>query len=398
MAKALGIFDTAKKNLANKKNVINERQEQRFPCEQCGAVLRYAVGQESLVCDYCNHQQAIEKSTQTISEHSLREALAALERAPDQTNEVPHIGCDSCGAHFSYDAEQRSGECPFCSAPVVLTDGESVRFRAESLLPFAVTEKQASEAYRKWLKSLWFAPSKLKRYARADQSLNGVYLPYWTYDSDTSSQYRGERGETYFVSEWVTVVQNGRRVRRRQQVPKVRWHRVTGRVGRHFDDVLIGASDTLPRQITDRLHPWDLQALVPYDESYLSGLRSEVYQVPLDEGFDRARRVMSAKIKADVRADIGGDYQRVHSVNTRHSGTTFKHILLPLWTAAFRFSGKHYRFVINGRTAKVLGERPYSKIKIALVVVASLTAAGGFLVIASEGNLQGSSRPATYGY
>ncbi|MGB0865439.1 MAG: hypothetical protein ACPGSC_02960 [Granulosicoccaceae bacterium] len=367
------------------------RQERRFPCQQCGAVLRYAVGQEALSCDYCGHAQSIEKSSQSITEHNLREALQALDHTEPLSSDVPHIGCDSCGAHFSYDAEQRAGECPFCSAPVVLSDGEAARFRPESLLPFEVSEQQARDAYKRWLKGLWFAPSKLKRYAQADQSLNGVYLPYWTYDSDTQSQYQGERGDTYYVSQWVTVVQNGRRVRRQQKVPKVRWRRVGGRVTRHFDDVLVGASDTLPRQITDRLHPWDLHALVPYNDSYLSGMRSEVYQVPLDEGFDRARRIMSQTIKADVQRDIGGDFQRIHDVRTRHSDTTFKHVLLPLWTAAFRFGGKHYRFVVNGRTGKVLGERPYSKFKVALAVVAALIAAAVVMMVLAEGNMQGAN-------
>lgn len=391
------MFDKVKQ-VGEKARLKSARQERRFPCGQCGAVLRYAVDQQSLACDYCGHQQEIEQSPRRIEEHSLREALDALDHSNPLDTDVPHIGCESCGAHFSYDAEQRSGECPFCSAPVVLSDGDAVRFRPESLLPFEVTEKQARDAYIKWLKGLWFAPSKLKRYAQPDQSLNGVYLPYWTYDSDTRSRYQGDRGDTYYVTEWVSVVHNGRRVRRQQQVPKVRWRRVSGQVGRHFDDVLVGASDTLPRQITDRLHPWDLDALVAYDESYLSGMRSEVYQVPLDEGFDRARQVMSQTIKSDVRHDIGGDFQRVHDINTQHSDTTFKHVLLPLWTAAFRFGGKHYRFVVNGRTGKVLGERPYSKVKIALTVIACVLAAAAILFVASEGGMQGMSGQEVYRY
>ena len=50
-----------------------------------------------------------------------------------------------------------------------------------------------------------------------------------------------------------------------------------------FDDVLIGASLSLPRQILDRLQPWDLHNLVPYDENYISGFQSELYQYILLE-------------------------------------------------------------------------------------------------------------------
>jgi hypothetical protein len=48
---------------------------------------------------------------------------------------------------------------------------------------------------------------------------------------------------------------------------------------------------------------------------------------------------------------------------------TFKHILLPVWVAAYRYGGKPYRFVVNGQTGKVQGERPYSAIKIAIAVI-----------------------------
>ncbi|MFN3786044.1 MAG: primosomal protein N' (replication factor Y) - superfamily II helicase, partial [Thiothrix sp.] len=54
---------------------------------------------------------------------------------------------------------------------------------------------------------------------------------------------------------------------------------------------------------------------------------------------------------------------------------TFKHVLLPVWSAAFRYNGETYRFVINGRNGKTQGERPYSKVKIALTVLFSIALA-----------------------
>jgi hypothetical protein len=45
---------------------------------------------------------------------------------------------------------------------------------------------------------------------------------------------------------------------------------------------------------------------------------------------------------------------------------SFKHVVLPVWVAAFNFLGKPYRFVVNGRTGEVHGERPWSAWKLAL--------------------------------
>ncbi|MEM7379162.1 MAG: primosomal protein N' (replication factor Y) - superfamily II helicase, partial [Pseudomonadota bacterium] len=168
-----------------------------------------------------------------------------------------------------------------------------------------------------------------------------------------------------------------RRVREVRRVTKVKWYPATGQVKRHFDDVLVGASRTLPRQITDRLAPWDLSALVPYQPQWLSGSQSEVYQVALDEGFEIAQSVMRGVIERDVRRDIGGDFQRITSLQTQHRGATFKHLLLPVWMASFRFAGSRYRFLVNATTAKVAGERPWSIVKIGLTVAAGIAAAGG---------------------
>ena len=257
----------------------------------------------------------------------------------------------------------------------------------QALLPFSVSAKQARQQYRQWLGSLWFAPGELKQFARDDAALNGVYIPYWTYDSDTETSFSGLRGDVYYVRQSVVVVENGRRVRRNVSVPKIRWTPVSGRTTRHFDDVLIGATKTLPRQLTDWLGPWGLADLIPYQEEYLSGFQSEVYQVDLDEGFDTARHIMDGIIRADVRYRIGGDQQQIQRLQTSHRHTTFKHILLPLWTAAYRYRGKTYRFVINGRTGKTKGERPYSIVKISLAVILGLAVTIALMFVAEQSGM-----------
>jgi hypothetical protein len=50
-------------------------------------------------------------------------------------------------------------------------------------------------------------------------------------------------------------------------------------------------------------------------------------------------------------------------------------VLLPVWLNSFRYGGKAYSFVINGRTGKVQGQRPWSWIKISLAVLAAVIVA-----------------------
>ncbi len=356
----------------------NNTKQQHFPCEQCGADLIYRPGTETLTCNYCGHQNPIKISTETIREYSFEEALRALDKArlrPLDNTEV--IKCPNCAATFELKQNHHAGDCPFCGTPVVLGTEQVRLFQPKSLLPFLIAEKQARASFDKWISGLWFAPSALKDKAKRDEKLLGIYVPYWTYDSHTDSFYRGERGIVYYERRMVTVTVNGRPRQQIQNVPRIRWTPVSGRVRLFFDDVLVGATRTLPRTILDRLEPWDLPNLVPYNESYLSGFQSEIYQIDLDEGFEVARDIMDSRIYNAVRSDIGGDQQRVHNLQTQHHATTFKHVLLPVWSAAFRYNGQTYRFVINGRNGKTQGERPYSLVKIAMAVLLGSVLMGG---------------------
>jgi hypothetical protein len=249
------------------------------------------------------------------------------------------------------------------------------------LLPFALDKRRATAASEKWLASLWFAPSDLKARAFIDEYLRGVYLPHWTYDMHATTRYTGQRGEDYWVTETYTAMVNGRPQVRTRQVRKTRWYPASGTVDNVFDDVLVPASNSLPRDRVDSLTPWDLRELVPFDGAYLAGFVAESYSVTLPQGFDEATIRVQATIDASIRRDIGGDHQVIHSKNSRYDDITFKHILLPIWLTAYRYSGKTYRVMINGTTGELSGERPYSAIKITLAVFAGLLVVGGIVAL-----------------
>jgi hypothetical protein len=123
---------------------------------------------------------------------------------------------------------------------------------------------------------------------------------------------------------------------------------------------------------------------VPYQAQYLAGFGAEGYQIQLDEGFGDAQAKMRRVIEGDVRRDIGGDLQRINSLQTQYGNVTFKHVLLPIWVAAYRYGGRSYRFVVNGQTGEVDGERPYSKFKIAFAILLGAILVGVFLYFAQE--------------
>ena len=340
-----------------------------FPCKGCGANVEFSPGAQTLKCPYCGREHQIPQSPEQVRELDFKEALA--EPRGVEVVERTVVSCGGCGAEVVLAEGVTADRCSFCDNPIVAQAQSRQLIQPKAVLPFKVTSDQAKSAYSRWMKSLWFAPNDLTDRASGD-SMDGVYIPFWTFDSETESYYTGQRGEHYYVEERYNALVDGEQVTKSRRVRRTRWHSASGVVWRHFDDVLISGSVALPEKLVNEASPWDLDALVPFDDRYLAGFRAECYQIDLEGAFGRAKRLMDAAIRRSCARDIGGDEQRVHSVNTQHYGVTFKHVLLPLWISAYRYGGKTYRFVINARTGEVQGMRPYSWGKIALAVAMTL--------------------------
>jgi hypothetical protein len=122
----------------------------------------------------------------------------------------------------------------------------------------------------------------------------------------------------------------------------------------------------------EKLGPWSADTATGYESEFLAGFDTPRYTVPADAGFDEARRTMAEQIEQDCRDDIGGDEQQVSSMDTADHDVLFRLLLFPLWIATYVFGGHTYHVYVNANTGKVHGERPYSAVKITLLVILAL--------------------------
>jgi LSD1 subclass zinc finger protein len=352
-----------------------------FPCHQCGAKLSYAPGTTSLKCEYCGFLNEIPQSTEEIEELDFTQYLeiARTESVPDTEQTLK---CSACAAEFTASGTAVTDSCPFCGSNVLVPAPAEVRIRPKSLLPFKLTIDNAREVYRKWISSRWLAPNALKRFAREEGKLLGIYVPYWTYDCNTTTAYTGQRGIHRYRTESYTDSDGNTQTR---EVRETDWYFCSGVVFDQFDDLLVPASSSVPEQHAKRLKDWDLPDLVPYQEAYLSGYRTERYRKGLEEGFEDAKHQMVSTIDRSICWDIGGDEQRILTKASQYDNITFKHVLLPIYLGAYRFRDRAYSYLVNARTGEIFGDAPISIWKVLGLVVLGLLIIGGILYLKSKG-------------
>jgi hypothetical protein len=242
----------------------------------------------------------------------------------------------------------------------------------DCLLPFKTTGEECSIIFENWLRKKWFVPSMLKRSAATSGTFKGVYLPFWAYDVHTRTDYKGESSVNRTVH--YTNAKGKTAVRTETQ-----WHAANGSIDLAFDEVMVPASQTLPASIVNRLNHWDMENCVTFREELLAGFITETCQRDSGECFPDAQKKMESTLDEDIRKEIGGDKQRIHSKNTGYKPVKYKHLLLPVWMTTFRFNQKYYPFVVSGRTGEVMGDCPKSITKIGMIALAVIAATASLI-------------------
>ncbi|HEY0160513.1 MAG TPA: zinc ribbon domain-containing protein [Thermoanaerobaculia bacterium] len=346
----------------------------KFPCEGCGADLRWEPGAAALACEWCGFKKNV-ASSGDVAEKSVDAAL----RAPRDLGwgaERKVIACKRCGAHTTLDPHVSASSCAFCGTTAVVESPPNANVvRPEGLLPFRYSRELAISSFRTWLSGLWLRPNDLKSASRVS-SMQGAYIPFWTFDAVTDSWWTAEAGHYYYV----TVRRGGKTVSER----RVRWEPASGTLHRFFDDVPVPASRGIDDSLCRNIEPFPTAELTRYDPSYLSGFLAEENAVDLPEALENAKGRMRSEIHSACAREVPGDTHRNLQVQTTFSALAYKNALLPIWVAAYDYRGTPYRFLVNGVTGKCDGTAPYSWVKVVLLVMTILTVLLVVLYVSGE--------------
>ena len=355
----------------------------RFSCAGCGAELAWSPGKRALACDSCGAARPVEAPAQFVAEeHALERGLPPP--LPDAPPAAGGLGlktklqvCKGCAAEMEVPPGSKTGRCPFCGSQYVMEQVSTRECEApESVLPLAIDLRKARELFTEWVGKGFFTPRALRK-ERYLEGLQGFYIPAWTFDAAAASSWTAERGHYYYTTESYRDSQGRTQTR---QVRHTRWEYASGSRRDAYDDLMIPAARDDIQEFLEQAGAFNTKAgLLPYRPEYLAGWNALRYTLDRAGGWNRAQQKMEATQEARCGDDVGGDTHRNLQVQTDFSAVKYKHTLLPYWISSYKFRTKTYRFVINGETGAVAGEKPISWLKVALVVILAL---GAIAVIA----------------
>lgn len=333
----------------------NKREAKDYSCPSCSAPISFDPSKSVLHCDYCGFEMSLtgEKSKEEFDfyEGKLDDS--------EWNKEAKVVRCKNCGANNVVDSGEISITCPFCGSNQVVDTDELAGIKPHRVIPFKIDEEKVKERYQLWLKKKFFSPSKVKREI-PKLKLRGVYLPVWTFDTDTFSSYNGRLGRYY-----TRTVGSGKN---RRTVTEVRYFYINGTKKVVFDDIIANAGSKITQQEINSISPFDTNNSFVYDKRYLAGFSSEHYVVRLQSGWDNAKVTMNARIKSAILNGYRYDVVNYININSSFQNIKYKYVLIPIWIGVYNYANKTYRFIANGENGKVSGKTPVSTVKVISLV------------------------------
>lgn len=352
--------------------------EEAYRCQSCGGALEFDVKTQKLRCPNCDTIVEIETEGKDVVEHTLN--MNSIRKIKVEEKQTVTMVCSGCGAPIEIDKNSTASQCPYCGSNYVLADKQAETIEPDGVVTFKLTENDAWDVFRKWIKKRYLAPGELKHLYQHGQ-FSRFYVPYWTFDADGTATYTALGGRHRTVSYKDSKGNTQTRI-------ETDWYPTSGTVRKFFDDILICAAVRNDKFLLNGIDDYDTRNdIVPYSPDYLSGFASESYSVDLETGHNQAINKMGNALRDIAASDVLRRYDEVRNVkiNARFTKESFKHVLLPVYSNNYDYKGKNYNVLINGETGVIKGEYPKSIAKIIGIVVGVVAIAVAVLYFMGRG-------------
>ncbi len=307
-------------------------------CTACGAPTWFDAQAGDLACKHCGSRKSIPVE-QVPAPHALDPETTYNLPAPAPAPTA--VSCPACNNRIEVRAAM-SVRCPACDAGLRRSDlaagphGDPI----DGIVLFTVSESEAKEAIRRWMRRRWSAPRAFRRMVH-DGSGTATYLPFVCYSANADGDYDGERIDR--------DIESGKHTETRQTV--------SGTYAVRLNDVATPASAEVANALTSQVS-WPVDEAVAFRPEYLVGTLSHSPETSVGANFNRrGKDELDDLVDGHVRRKIGGDDQ-VFTTSTSYTDLTYRLLLLPVYLSLIAFDGSSYRIVVNGLTGEVQGQSP----------------------------------------
>ncbi len=323
-------------------------------CPNCGNNLKFDPTTQKLKCDYCDSEVAFKQNSNYV-EIDIRTALTT--GATDWSGAARAFQCENCGAKVVLEKTATAKGCPFCGTAHVIPLDQQVGVRPNVVVPFALNKESATEKLKLWAKKKLFAPRKFKK-TFTPENLNGVYMPCYTYDSQTFSTYNGKIGKRH-----TRTTGSGKN---RKTETYIVWRYISGSFEKFFNDVFVSAGSKLSQKELSKLGNFSESNNRVYDDEYLFGYMAYGSEISVADGWDKAKDDIDDMLKKAILSQYNYDVVSYLNVSTNHSNVTYKYVLLPVYVGNYKYGKKVRNYVCNGINGSTTGKYPVSPIRVAI--------------------------------
>lgn len=336
-------------------------------CPMCDGTMNYDPASGDMLCQYCGYKMDLGEFEKAEEQSFLdAEKTANCNWGAEKKTVI----CKNCGAQTVYDALETAGECPYCGSNQVMEAFDDATMAPNGVCPFKIDKPNAIKRFVNWIKKKLFCPSDLKKSVGKKEKLDGIYLPYWTFDSQTESSYHAQYGKNRVVT-----VGSGKN---RHTKVVTDWYSTNGHYSYFANDTLVIASTRHSKEMLSGIEPFNTESSVVYQPEFMSGFAAERYSIGIDDAWKTAKNkingVLNSRIESYIKSCTGADIVSGLSFTTKHYDITYKYLMLPVWMSSFEYKGKKYRFMINGQTGKIYGKTPVSPLRVLAAVLIGIAA------------------------
>lgn len=318
-----------------------------FVCPNCGANINFDPGKQLLHCDFCDTDlspdSVIQKDDAVESTYTESEADANSETGYKEYTTTIYT-CKECGGEILAYDNTVATFCSYCGASTVLSGRIGKERAPEYIIPFKITKEQSAELYKKAVGKALFAPKYMKEDTIIEK-FRGIYMPYWIYDfkENRSASLRGQedhRSGDYIIHTHYDINTN---------------------VDAEYNGLAYDASSQFNDNLSEAIAPFDFNAAVPFNTSYMSGFYADAADTDAKLYQDQARMIVTADIYNNIAKDpaIARISLKMESLsNVVPEKTESRLGYFPVWFLSCRNKDRITYAVINGQTGEVATDIP----------------------------------------